>query len=31
MNIKAYIEYVIAILENKCRWEELLRIDGDEE
>ena len=31
MNMKVYIKYVIAILENKSRWEELLKIDGDEE
>jgi hypothetical protein len=29
--MKVYIEYIIAILENKYRRQELLRIDGDEE
>tara|TARA_A100001201_G_C3969229_1_gene165105 strand:- start:173 stop:304 length:132 start_codon:yes stop_codon:yes gene_type:complete len=29
--IKIYIEYVMTVAENKSRWEELTRIDGDEE
>ena len=29
--IKIHIDYVMAVDENKSRWEELTRIDGDEE
>ena len=28
---KIYLDYVIAFMENKARWEELTRIEGDEE
>ena len=29
--IKIYLDYVIAKTENDARWEELMRIEGDEE
>jgi len=29
--IKIYIDYVTAVAENNARWEERMRIEGDEE
>jgi|TARA_R100000479_G_scaffold141317_1_gene77089 hypothetical protein len=29
--IKIYLDYVMAVAESKSRWEELTRIEGDEE
>jgi hypothetical protein len=29
--IKIHLDYVIAVMENNARWEELTRIEGDEE
>lgn len=29
--VKIYLDYVIAVTENNARWEELTRIEGDEE
>ena len=29
--IKIHLDYVMAVAEDKSRWEELMRIEGDEE
>mgnify|MGYP003126586487 CR=1 FL=1 len=29
--VKIYLDYVIAVTENNIRWEELTRIEGDDE
>jgi len=29
--VKIYVDYVISVMENNARWEELTRVEGDEE